>query len=91
MILIFRISKCQAIVVPDTKNPMHSSVKSQERTPSHSQTKPSQDSTTTTSVDNNVEEKVNDSNNCSLKESSQHVPLYAVPEKLKSKVIINLR
>ena len=70
---------------------MHSSVKSQERTPSYSQTKLSRDSIATTSIDNNVEEKINESNICSLEESSQHVPLYAVPEKLKSKVIINLR
>ena len=65
---------------------MHSSIKSQDRTPSYSQAKPSQDSVTARPVDNNVEEKNNKSNVCDLKESSQHVPLYAVPDKLKSKV-----
>ena len=82
--IFFRISKCQAIEVAATKNPMHSS---QDRTPSYSQTKPFQDSITNRSVDNNVEERSNERNICSFKESSRHVPLCAVPDKLKSKVV----
>ena len=74
---LFRTSKCQAIAIP---------VKSQNRIPSYSQTKPSQDSVTTTFVDNSLEEKTDESDICNLKVSSQHVPLYAVPEKHKSKV-----
>ena len=87
MIFLFRTKTCQAVAIPvSTKSscPMHSSIKSREKIPSYSQTKPSQDSR---SVNNDLEEKTNESDICNLKELSQQVALYAVPEKLKSKVI----